>query len=47
LDSLEWRLAEAGEALSRVTAVMLPLIRALDVAQVALVEVTSRGVVYG
>ena len=38
MDSLERRLAEAGEALSQVTAAMLPLIRALDVAQVALVD---------
>ncbi len=38
IDTVERRLAEAGEALSRVTAAMLPLIRALDVAQVALVD---------
>ena len=38
LDSLERRLVEAGEVWSRVTAVMLPLIRALDVAQVASVD---------
>lgn len=38
IDTLERRLVEAGEALSQVTAAMLPLVRALDVAQVALVD---------
>lgn len=38
IDTLEQRLAEAAGALAQVTAAMLPLIRRLDVAQVALVD---------